>query len=111
MVIGAAGELPKPPSKPIVFLEGSLVHLFSQLSHNVVSFLDMDDAELAEAVISDIICLNKPYLTSSSSARKTRRSSQVRFIKRLCHSALIAMFQLGEHLLHECIRTSTPRNP
>jgi len=23
MVIGAAGELPKPPEKPIVFLEGS----------------------------------------------------------------------------------------
>ncbi|EMD31068.1 hypothetical protein CERSUDRAFT_120121 [Gelatoporia subvermispora B] len=32
MVIGAAGELPKPPPKPIVFLE------------------DMDDAELAEAL-------------------------------------------------------------
>lgn len=32
MVIGAAGELPKPPEKPIVFLE------------------DMDDAELAKAV-------------------------------------------------------------
>ena len=24
MVIGAAGELPKPPEKPIVFLEGTL---------------------------------------------------------------------------------------
>jgi len=24
MVIGAAGELPKPPSKPIVFLEGMI---------------------------------------------------------------------------------------
>ncbi|EIW76622.1 cysteine proteinase [Coniophora puteana RWD-64-598 SS2] len=32
MVIGAAGELPKPPPKPIVFLE------------------DMDDAEMAEAL-------------------------------------------------------------
>jgi len=32
MVIGAAGELPKPPSKPIVFLE------------------DMDESELAEAL-------------------------------------------------------------
>ncbi|OCH92576.1 cysteine proteinase [Obba rivulosa] len=32
MVIGAAGELPKPPPKPVIFLE------------------DMDDAELAEAL-------------------------------------------------------------
>ncbi|EGO03001.1 hypothetical protein SERLA73DRAFT_176488 [Serpula lacrymans var. lacrymans S7.3] len=36
MVIGAAGELPKPPSKPIVFLE------------------DMDDAELAEALAKPV---------------------------------------------------------
>jgi len=34
MVIGAAGDLPKPPSTPVVFLE------------------DMDDAELAQAVSS-----------------------------------------------------------
>jgi hypothetical protein len=27
MVIGAAGDLPKPPSKPIVFLEGLLLYL------------------------------------------------------------------------------------
>jgi ubiquitin carboxyl-terminal hydrolase 14 len=32
MVIGAAGELPKPPAEPIKFME------------------DMDDAELANAV-------------------------------------------------------------
>ncbi|KAG6911096.1 hypothetical protein DXG01_004611 [Tephrocybe rancida] len=36
MVIGAAGELPKPPSKPTVFLE------------------DMDDAELAEALAKPV---------------------------------------------------------
>ncbi|KAJ7080025.1 hypothetical protein B0H15DRAFT_933361 [Mycena belliarum] len=35
MVIGAAGELPKPPEKPVVFLE------------------DMDDTELAEAVLTE----------------------------------------------------------
>ena len=28
MVIGAAGELPKPPEKPIVFLEGAFCLLF-----------------------------------------------------------------------------------
>jgi hypothetical protein len=64
MVIGAAGELPKPPSKPIVFLEGLLVLLLSHAVHNVF-YQDMDDAELAEAVISEIVRLNKPYLTSS----------------------------------------------
>ncbi|EFI26871.1 ubiquitin carboxyl-terminal hydrolase 6 [Coprinopsis cinerea okayama7 len=36
MVIGAAGELPKPPEKPIVFLE------------------DMDDSELAEALAKPV---------------------------------------------------------
>ncbi|KIK09583.1 hypothetical protein K443DRAFT_671480 [Laccaria amethystina LaAM-08-1] len=36
MVIGAAGELPKPPAKPIVFLE------------------DMDDSELAEALAKPV---------------------------------------------------------
>ncbi|KIM41807.1 hypothetical protein M413DRAFT_445024 [Hebeloma cylindrosporum] len=36
MVIGAAGELPKPPPKPIVFLE------------------DMDDSELAEALAKPV---------------------------------------------------------
>ncbi|KAJ7730663.1 hypothetical protein DFH07DRAFT_848431 [Mycena maculata] len=36
MVIGAAGELPKPPEKPIVFLE------------------DMDDTELAEALAKPV---------------------------------------------------------
>ncbi|KAF8637118.1 hypothetical protein AX17_003022 [Amanita inopinata Kibby_2008] len=36
MVVGAAGELPKPPEKPIVFLE------------------DMDDSELAEALAKPV---------------------------------------------------------
>ncbi|RDB23339.1 Ubiquitin carboxyl-terminal hydrolase 6 [Hypsizygus marmoreus] len=36
MVIGAAGELPKPPAKPVVFIE------------------DMDDAELAEALAKPV---------------------------------------------------------
>ncbi|KAF8654777.1 hypothetical protein AX16_003432 [Volvariella volvacea WC 439] len=36
MVIGAAGELPKPPPKPVIFLE------------------DMDDAELAEALAKPV---------------------------------------------------------
>lgn len=28
MVIGAAGELPKPPEKPVVFLEGESCFVF-----------------------------------------------------------------------------------
>ncbi|KAG5653925.1 hypothetical protein H0H81_009282 [Sphagnurus paluster] len=59
MVIGAAGELPKPPTKPIVFLE------------------DMDDAELAEAVtlfdLSSYVALTFFYssLNLSAFARNT----------------------------------------
>jgi hypothetical protein len=37
MVIGAAGELPKPPEKPIVFLEG--LHLFSKRDIRVIDSL------------------------------------------------------------------------
>jgi hypothetical protein len=37
MVIGAAGELPKPPEKPIVFLEG-----ISHLCYNAKFFLRVD---------------------------------------------------------------------
>jgi len=44
-VIGAAGELPKPPEKPIVFLE------------------DMDDSAMAEAV------MHTPVFTDDSLIR------------------------------------------
>lgn len=49
MVVGAAGELPKPPPKPIVFMEGAFTYV---LLTNLRSFYyeDMDDTELAEAV-------------------------------------------------------------
>lgn len=50
MVIGAAGELPKPPSKPIVFLEGAKHSKFSIDSDLRYDFVDMDDSELAQAV-------------------------------------------------------------
>ncbi len=61
MVIGAAGELPKPPEKPIVFLEGMLYIFFTNLNsipsveyidQTLTSYLciDMDDSELAQAV-------------------------------------------------------------
>jgi hypothetical protein len=43
MIVGAAGELPKPPAEPIKFLE------------------DMDDTELADAVGPDI---PDPFLNS-----------------------------------------------
>jgi hypothetical protein len=55
MVIGAAGELPKPPEKPIVFLEGARVsHCHRERTNDVYFSIypDMDDSELAEAVRS-----------------------------------------------------------
>ena len=33
MVIGAAGELPKPPAKPIVFLEGTTIVFYLHTSN------------------------------------------------------------------------------
>jgi hypothetical protein len=36
MVIGAAGELPKPPEKPIVFLEGAPRSEFNLFTHTNV---------------------------------------------------------------------------
>lgn len=53
MVIGAAGELPKPPEKPIVFLEGMLCRV--RMRAEILTQLDMDDSSLAEAV-SPIVC-------------------------------------------------------
>ena len=62
MVIGAAGELPKPPEKPIVFLEGLASSSCNQI-HNLNSVFvfhsDMDDSELAEAVCH---LLTSPFL-------------------------------------------------
>jgi ubiquitin carboxyl-terminal hydrolase 14 len=49
MVIGAAGELPKPPEKPIVFLEGTKF-IRDPCHHLSILYVDMDDSELAEAV-------------------------------------------------------------
>lgn len=54
MVIGAAGELPKPPVKPVVFLEGYSAVAREIFKANKPS-LDMDDTELAEAVISSTL--------------------------------------------------------
>lgn len=50
MVIGAAGELPKPPAKPTVFLEGTSTKVKTFRCSYVAA--DMGDEELAEAVIS-----------------------------------------------------------
>ena len=52
MVIGAAGELPKPPEKPIVFLEGVFVCCLSLISFdlNISLEIDMDDSAIAQAV-------------------------------------------------------------
>jgi len=51
MVIGAAGELPKPPEKPVVFLEGeSLLRNLYELGCADDLGLDMDESQIAEAV-------------------------------------------------------------
>ncbi|KAG6888563.1 hypothetical protein C0992_008192, partial [Termitomyces sp. T32_za158] len=52
MVIGAAGELPKPPAKPTVFLEGTPIKAKSLPgSHGIA---DMGDEELAEALAKPV---------------------------------------------------------
>jgi ubiquitin carboxyl-terminal hydrolase 14 len=50
MVIGTAGELPKPPEKPTVFLEGQCPGRAGALKLINLLRTDMDDSELAEAV-------------------------------------------------------------
>jgi hypothetical protein len=50
MVIGAAGELPKPPEKKTVFLEGMQASQLLSFSVYRCRSSDMDDSELAEAV-------------------------------------------------------------
>lgn len=51
MVIGSAGELPKPPSTPIQFLEGKLnTFLFCLNALIVAVTTDMNESELASAV-------------------------------------------------------------
>ncbi|KXN85247.1 Ubiquitin carboxyl-terminal hydrolase 6 [Leucoagaricus sp. SymC.cos] len=56
MVIGAAGELPKPPEKPIVFLEGlsSLPPYTTSGFTEIYGLTDMDDGELAEALAKPV---------------------------------------------------------
>ena len=53
MVIGAAGELPKPPSTPTVFVEGALssIYTLNCLSqYNTYFMIDLYETELAQAV-------------------------------------------------------------
>lgn len=56
-VIGAAGELPKPPEKPIVFLEGEIKRrsAHTRSSNHPIYAPDMDDAEMAEAVMHAVV--------------------------------------------------------
>lgn len=51
MVIGAAGELPKPPETPVVFLEGMSPLVCSFITHELMNMtLDMDESEMAQVV-------------------------------------------------------------
>lgn len=50
MVIGTAGELPKPPSTPIQFLEGDYRYQSSVNILIVAAIIDMNESELANAV-------------------------------------------------------------
>lgn len=56
-VIGAAGELPKPPEKPIVFLEGEIASCRAYTSHHTMYALDMDESQMAEAVTRPLVSL------------------------------------------------------
>ncbi|KAG6857024.1 hypothetical protein H0H87_010697 [Tephrocybe sp. NHM501043] len=72
MVIGAAGELPKPPTKPIVFLEGRLYRM--AVIEIFTFYLDMDDAELAEALAKPVGLRNLGntcYMNASVQALRT----------------------------------------
>jgi adenylate kinase len=62
MVIGSAGELPKPPSTPVQFLEGKPKRVFTLIYLSYFVLIDMNESELASAVSTDIrrkdLCLN-----------------------------------------------------
>jgi hypothetical protein len=56
MVIGGAGELPKPPSTPIQFLEGKAKPVFTVAYPSHFGQIDMNESELASAVSAEICC-------------------------------------------------------
>lgn len=93
MIVGAAGELPKPPAEPIKFLE------------------DMNDTELADAVglvflmirFSDLIRALDWDARWSNEVRSNTRSTSS------CHLTLFT--QLGKYLLYECDHSGSASNP
>ena len=92
MIVGAAGELPKPPAEPIKFLE------------------DMNDTELADAVglmslirFSDLIQALDWDARWSNEVRSNTRSTFS------CH--LMLCIQLGKYLLYECDYSGSASNP
>ena len=92
MIVGAAGELPKPPAEPIKFLE------------------DMNDTELADAVglmslirFSDLIQALDWDARWSNEVRSNTRSTSS------CH--LMLCIQLGKYLLYECDYSGSASNP
>ena len=92
MIVGAAGELPKPPAEPIKFLE------------------DMNDTELADAVrlmslirFSDLI---RGLDWDARWSNKVRSNTRPTFP---CH--LMLCIQLGKYLLYERDYSGSASNP
>jgi hypothetical protein len=80
MVIGAAGELPKPPEKPIVFLEGiaALQHDTEQShSHFFLHRYGRHRTSRSSAAVPPSSFLL--HMLKHETARKARRPPQVRF--------------------------------
>lgn len=95
MVIGAAGDLPKPPAKPIVFLE------------------DMDDSELAEALAKPVGLRNLGntcYMNATVQALRAIPELQVALTAPALHSTTPLPASLRD-LYHNMSRTTDSITP
>lgn len=78
MVIGAAGELPKPPSTPVIFLEGKSMHSFFQ--HMLYTYLSRRYGRFGASASSMYILFNNSfiqgYVLDGARAASTVRSHE-----------------------------------